>query len=218
MFGDSSLSGDDLFDEDTLTCLEFNEDGDMFAVGDQAGRVSVYQQSIDSYASLVQFQSHEPEFDFLKSEEIPESINALQFLKRQSESVFVLSANGWFLEFFLSQSLDKTIKLWKIKQKRMASVSDSMDLSRLSIPSVEFSDWIYSTSCRQVYFSAHEFPISSLSLNTDNETFISSDYFRINLWNFNAPQECFSNHSGESEPTQVIRYCTAQDREFENIK
>jgi serine/threonine-protein phosphatase 2A regulatory subunit B len=48
------------------------------------------------------FQSHEPEFDYLKSLEIEEKINKIRWLKRQNAAHFLLSTN------------DKTIKLWKV--------------------------------------------------------------------------------------------------------
>jgi hypothetical protein len=40
------------------------------------------------------FQSHEPEFDYLKSVEIEEKINDIAWLKRRSPAHFILSTNG----------------------------------------------------------------------------------------------------------------------------
>lgn len=40
------------------------------------------------------FQSHEPEFDYLKSLEIEEKINKIRWLKRKNQSHFLLSTNG----------------------------------------------------------------------------------------------------------------------------
>lgn len=41
-----------------------------------------------------QFQSHEPEFDYLKSLEIEEKINRIRWCKRQNAAHFLLSTNG----------------------------------------------------------------------------------------------------------------------------
>jgi serine/threonine-protein phosphatase 2A regulatory subunit B len=41
-----------------------------------------------------QFQSHEPEFDYLKSLEIEEKINRIKWCKRQNSAHFLLSTNG----------------------------------------------------------------------------------------------------------------------------
>ena len=40
------------------------------------------------------FQSHEPEFDYLKSLEIEEKINKVRWLKKKNAANFLLSTNG----------------------------------------------------------------------------------------------------------------------------
>ena len=57
------------------------------------------------YRFLTEFQSHESEFDYLKSLEIEEKINQVAWCKRTTGSLLLLSTN------------DKTIKLWKIHDK-----------------------------------------------------------------------------------------------------
>lgn len=78
------------------------------------------------------FQSHEPEFDYLKSLEIEEKINKIRWLPQQNAAHFLLSTNGKpitalmalriYLQLILmfcqiSLSSDKTIKLWKISER-----------------------------------------------------------------------------------------------------
>ena len=76
------------------------------------------------------FQSHEPEFDYLKSLEIEEKINKIRWLKRKNPAHFLLSTNGeihsgWHRvarirrvsnnsSFFIP---DKTIKLWRVSER-----------------------------------------------------------------------------------------------------
>ena len=48
------------------------------------------------------FQSHEPEFDYLKSLEIEEKINKIRWLKRKNPAHFLLSTNG---KYFLVKLL-----------------------------------------------------------------------------------------------------------------
>lgn len=51
-------------------------------------------------------QSHEPEFDYLKSLEIEEKINRIKWCKRQNSAHFLLSTNGASPRFrLLSSSL-----------------------------------------------------------------------------------------------------------------
>ena len=56
------------------------------------------------YRYLTEFQSHEPEFDYLKSLEIEEKINKVRWCR---------STTGGRSHFLLSTN-DKTIKLWKV--------------------------------------------------------------------------------------------------------
>ena len=51
------------------------------------------------YKFYTEFQSHEPEFDYLKSLEIEEKINKIKWCKRQNAAHFLLSTNGaWFYD------------------------------------------------------------------------------------------------------------------------
>jgi hypothetical protein len=43
------------------------------------------------------FQSHEPEFDYLKSLEIEEKINQIKWVPRRNNAHFLLSTNGGYL-------------------------------------------------------------------------------------------------------------------------
>lgn len=47
------------------------------------------------------FQSHEPEFDYLKSLEIEEKINKIRWLPQQNAAHFLLSTNGNPLPLFI---------------------------------------------------------------------------------------------------------------------
>ena len=49
------------------------------------------------YKFFAEFQSHEPEFDYLKSLEIEEKINKIKWLKKASNAHFLLSTNGKLL-------------------------------------------------------------------------------------------------------------------------
>ena len=69
----------------------------------------------------VEFQSHEPEFDYLKSLEIEEKINTVVWGQTSGGNRLLLSTN------------DKTIKLWKVslQGQRRAAVSALVELAPL---------------------------------------------------------------------------------------
>jgi len=54
------------------------------------------------YRYLTEFQSHEPEFDYLKSLEIEEKINKVRWVRSSNNTKHIIATN------------DKTIKLWKV--------------------------------------------------------------------------------------------------------
>lgn len=60
------------------------------------------------YRYLTEFQSHEPEFDYLKSLEIEEKIDKVRWC-RSSSARMLLSTN------------DKTVKLWKVGGRARAA-------------------------------------------------------------------------------------------------
>merc|ERR1712179_636817 len=141
---------DDVTEADIISCVEFNQDGDLLATGDKGGRVVIFQRDPASkkanprrgeYSVYSTFQSHEPEFDYLKSLEIEEKINKIKWLKRQNASHFLLSTN------------DKTIKLWKISERNSRACNfnllddqgmprDPNEITELRIPTLKPSDLV----------------------------------------------------------------------------
>ena len=184
---------------------------------------------------FAEFQSHEPEFDYLKSLEIEEKINQITFCRPVNGAVFLLSTNGARARAQRARatptsetrprppprrasnslvlriapapsplSPDKTIKLWKISNKRLRTVTPmnlngagagstaSSAAMPLRLPRVEGSGSVVAATPRRVYANAHAYHINSMSLNSDGETFISSDDLRINLWNLEINDRAFS--------------------------
>ena len=65
------------------------------------------------YKYLTEIQSHEPEFDCLKSLELDEKINAIEFLReRQNLSSLVVCSSKPNVSFLSTN--DRVIKLWKV--------------------------------------------------------------------------------------------------------
>ncbi len=100
--------------------------------------------------------------------------------------------------------LDKTIKLWKVfeKQLRVVSESNLVDGQRslpapispqhLRLPRMTQQDNIIAAVPRKVYSNAHAYHIHSISVNSDQETYISADDLRVNLWNLDISDRSFS--------------------------
>uniref|UniRef100_A0A7N2LKS5 Serine/threonine-protein phosphatase 2A 55 kDa regulatory subunit B n=1 Tax=Quercus lobata TaxID=97700 RepID=A0A7N2LKS5_QUELO len=125
---------------DIISAIEFDKTGDHLATGDRGGRVVLFERTdtkdhggsrrdlerLDypigrhpEFRYKTEFQSHEPEFDYLKSLEIEEKINKIRWCQTANGALFLLSTN------------DKTIKFWKVQEKKIKKISDmNLDSSK----------------------------------------------------------------------------------------
>lgn len=78
----------------------------------------------------------------------------------------------------------------------------------LKMPRLTHHDTVVAAVPRRTYANAHAYHINSISVNSDGETFISSDDLRINLWNLNIQNESFNivdiKPTNMEELTEVI--------------
>ncbi|PGH03008.1 protein phosphatase 2 (formerly 2A), regulatory subunit B [Blastomyces parvus] len=223
-FGDKG-DVEDITDADIISTVEFDHTGNYLATGDKGGRVVLFERNETKktceYKFHTEFQSHEPEFDYLKSLEIEEKINKIKWCRRQNASHYLLSTN------------DKTIKLWKVFDKSLKVVAENnlshdltpagavagggmpraphisfRDASSLKLPRLTHHDTVVVAVPRRIYANAHAYHINSISVNSDGETFISSDDLRINLWNLNIQDQSFNivdiKPANMEELTEVI--------------
>ncbi|CCX33003.1 protein phosphatase PP2A regulatory subunit B [Pyronema domesticum] len=222
-FGDKG-DVEDITEADIISTVEFDHTGNYLATGDKGGRVVLFERNETKktceYKFHTEFQSHEPEFDYLKSLEIEEKINKIKWCKRQNASHFLLSTN------------DKTIKLWKVFEKSLKVVAENnlshdgttpsigglrqlqqptasfTSASSLRLPRLTHHDTVVAAVPRRTYANAHAYHINSISVNSDGETFISSDDLRINLWNLNIQDQSFNivdiKPANMEELTEVI--------------
>ena len=217
---------------DIISTVEFNHTGELLATGDKGGRVVVFQREQESknqvhhrgaYNAYSTFQSHEPEFDYLKSLEIEEKINKIRWLPQQNAAYFLLSTN------------DKTVKLWKVSERdkrpegynlkdEAAQLRDPATVTTLRVPVLRPMDLMVEATPRRVFANAHAYHINSISVNSDYETYMSADDLRINLWNFEITNQGFNIvdikpanmeelteviTAAESTPTTATPSCTA---------
>ncbi|KAL9323048.1 hypothetical protein ACSQ67_011101 [Phaseolus vulgaris] len=139
VFGERT-AGEEVQEVDIISAIEFDKSGDHLATGDRGGRVVLFERtdtkdhgasrrdlermdySISRHPEFrykTEFQSHEPEFDYLKSLEIEEKINKIRWCLTANGALFLLSTN------------DKTIKFWKVQEKRVKKISEmNIDLSK----------------------------------------------------------------------------------------
>ncbi|KAA6425454.1 MAG: PP2A-twin subunit [Trebouxia sp. A1-2] len=175
--------GEEIQEADIISAVTFDHTGQHLATGDRGGRVVLFERvptqakaagadqratpasrlSSFEYRYLTEFQSHEPEFDYLKSLEIEEKINKVKWCRTSCGSRMLLSTN------------DKTIKLWRVGDRKITGVEKIMQ-----------------ARCRRVFGNAHTYHINAISISSDQETFISSDDLRVNLWHLDHTNQSFN--------------------------
>ncbi|GLU14364.1 hypothetical protein SLE2022_309400 [Rubroshorea leprosula] len=132
VFGERT-AGEEVQEVDIISAIEFDKTGDHLATGDRGGRVVLFERTDTKdhggsrkdlermdypvskhpeFRYKTEFQSHEPEFDYLKSLEIEEKINKIRWCQTANGALFLLSTN------------DKTIKFWKVQEKKIKKISD----------------------------------------------------------------------------------------------
>ncbi|KAF8048728.1 hypothetical protein N665_2423s0007 [Sinapis alba] len=239
VFGERT-AGEEVQEVDIISAIEFDKSGDHLATGDRGGRVVLFERTDNKdhggsrrdaeqmdytvrhpeFRYKTEFQSHEPEFDYLKSLEIEEKINKIRWCQPANGALFLLSTN------------DKTIKYWKVQEKKMKKISEmNIDPSKtpgqpsssspppivangvdadpahgylsnfpfppggipsLRLPVVTSLETSLVARCRRVYAHAHDYHINSISNSSDGETFISADDLRVNLWNLEISNQSFN--------------------------
>ncbi|KAF5199570.1 Serine/threonine protein phosphatase 2A regulatory subunit B beta isoform [Thalictrum thalictroides] len=141
VFGERT-AGEEVQEVDIISAIEFDKSGDHLATGDRGGRVVLFERTDTKdlgyrrdlermdypisrhpeFRYKTEFQSHEPEFDYLKSLEIEEKINKIRWCQTANSSLFLLSTN------------DKTIKFWKVQEKKVKKICDmNVDPSKAGV-------------------------------------------------------------------------------------
>jgi len=207
LFGDKSPV-EEVTEVDIVSAIEFDETGNYIAAGDRGGRVVIFERTgtkednpHGDYKFHAEFQSHEPEFDYLKSLEIEEKINKIKWCKRTNQAHLLLTTN------------DKTIKLWKVFEKKNKTVQYGDVVGKYKIPQfhetqMDDDEPLVHSTARRVFANAHAYHINSIAINSDGETYISSDDLRINLWNLDISSQSFNivdiKPTNMEELTEVI--------------
>ncbi|OAY70138.1 Serine/threonine protein phosphatase 2A 55 kDa regulatory subunit B beta isoform, partial [Ananas comosus] len=117
---------------DVISAIEFDSSGSYLATGYRGGQIvlsertdiknHVSRRDLEradysasrhaKYSYKTQFQSHKSEFDSLRSLEISEKINKIRWCQPANSALYLLSTN------------DKTIKFWKVQEKKVKIISE----------------------------------------------------------------------------------------------
>ncbi|CAH8541105.1 unnamed protein product [Heterobilharzia americana] len=210
---------EDVNEADIISCVEYDKTGDFLATGDHGGRIVIFKrenegklQKCVSHNVYCTFVSHEPEFDYLKSLEIEEKINKIRWLPRANHARFLISTNdktiklwritercrrvapsagcgissNYFLHTNDGENGDDSLSSKQSVPHRIYHKED------LRVPYYEDIEPVMDAHPKRIFANAHAYLINSLSVNSDQETFLSADDLRINLWNLEITDQSFN--------------------------
>eukprot|EP00299_Pterocystis_sp_00344_P019719 c9754_g1_i1.p1 GENE.c9754_g1_i1~~c9754_g1_i1.p1 ORF type:complete len:448 (+),score=67.63 c9754_g1_i1:102-1445(+) len=186
-FGGDQDPAAEVAQADIVSACAFDCSGKYLAAGDHGGRVVVWQQEMgkpkprrngtacpSEFKFYCEFQSHDPEFDVLKSTEIEERIGQLKWLYRPSDAKFLFSSN------------DKTIKVWKIYDKDFKELTETPDAA--VVPRLQTVERATVAKPKGIFANGHPGHINSVSPCSDGTSFLSADENRVHIWDINCPQ------------------------------
>jgi len=95
------------------------------------------------------------------------------------------------------------VKLWRLmeRNKRLEGLNlhdnsgvkrDPTSITSLRVPTFVPTDSVVHATARRTFANAHAYHINSLSVNSDQETFLSADDLRVNLWHISVGNQSFS--------------------------
>lgn len=101
-----------ILEEDIISSIKFDSTGQYLSVGDRAGRIIIFKseenkKKEEQFEYYAEFQSHNREFDPLRSMDVEEEIigSGINWMKNQGRYHKLITSNS------------RTIKLWKIFEK-----------------------------------------------------------------------------------------------------
>ncbi|CAN6539698.1 unnamed protein product [Malus baccata var. baccata] len=200
VFGERT-AGEEVQEVDIISAIEFNRTGDHLATGDRGGRVVLFERtdikdhgghrrdlermdySISRHPEFrykTEFQSHEPEFDYLKSLEIEEKINKIRWCQTANGALFLLSTN------------DKTIKYWKVTSQETSLVARCR---RVYTHAHDYHiNSISNNSDGETFISADDLRINLWNLEISNQSFNIVDVKPANMEDLTEVITCAEFH------------------------
>ncbi|XP_017749328.1 PREDICTED: serine/threonine-protein phosphatase 2A 55 kDa regulatory subunit B delta isoform isoform X2 [Rhinopithecus bieti] len=221
---------EDVAEADVISTVEFNYSGDLLATGDKGGRVVIFQREQENksrphsrgeYNVYSTFQSHEPEFDYLKSLEIEEKINKIRWLPQQNAAHFLLSTNDdlrinlWHLEI-----TDRSFNIVDIKPANMEELTEVITAAEFhphqcnvfvyssSKGTIRLCDMRSSALCdrHSKFFEEPEDPssrsffseiissISDVKFSHSGRYMMTRDYLSVKVWDLNMESRPVETH------------------------
>jgi serine/threonine-protein phosphatase 2A regulatory subunit B len=171
-----------------VTNVKFSNDGTYVVVSDKGGRVILFKKSdvknkqpkLDYF---YEFAAQEKEFDVHKSIEYNEEVRAMTVLSSTDNNKVDIMTAGY-----------RTIKIDRIFKDKIKVYENSFTGEKsLNVPKVSNFKTELKHKTKKLLRSSHNYEINSISENKINrQNFISSDDFKIFMWDLNVEKEVYN--------------------------
>ena len=164
-----------------VTDIKFSGDGENVAVSDKGGRVIIFKKTdskkgIPKLEYYYEFPAQEKDFDAQRSIEYTEEIKALEIMPSSNYKKIDILTAGY-----------RTIKLDRIYQDQIPKFED-IEKDDIIPKFISSTPEVKNTTKKQ-FLSNNSGEINSLSVNKENpNNFISSDEYKVYLWDINCSQ------------------------------
>lgn len=160
------------------------------------------------YEYLLDYQSHNKEFDYMKSEEIGQKINFIKWMHNNGPQMNLVSSNS------------RSIKLWRVSEKMIKRQKNSEEMQS-SFPKVLLEyEPIYKPILKQDFFKLHKYSINSISLTNNDQFMLTSDDLKIYLWSLNNPNKPYNiinNTPFDMDELSEVITCSTLSRKNDNL-
>lgn len=107
--------------------------------------------------------------------------------------------------------------MWKVSEKTKraegfnlrdenGTARSTNSITSLRIPVIKPMELMVEATPKRVFSNAHTYHINSISLNSDQETFLSADDLRINLWHTEVTNQSFSKYYYFLDSPQINKF------------
>lgn len=167
---------------DLLSAIAFDKKGEILSVGDRGGRIICFQltdfekSGQNEFDYLTEFQAMTKSFDVLQSQDISETVTAMEWLNSsKTQQPAMLASNSRQTKLF--KIVNKQVKKCESVKKKLAKGKG------LSFPKTKIVSESKEGKHFETYKTGNESHIHSLSMSPDQESFLVADDNLINLWN-----------------------------------
>ncbi len=170
-----------------VTNVKFSSDGSNVVVSDKGGRVIIFKKSEQKGKQpkldyFFEYPAQEKDFDVQKSIEYSEEVKGLCILPSDNYNKLDILTSGY-----------RTIKLDRIYKDKVRTFDNNKNENNILIPKVSGVKEEIKSKTKRLFRCSQSGEVHSLGINKFNTNqFMSSDEYKVYLWDFNYNDDVYT--------------------------